>query len=120
MRSCGDSLPRSAGLHGFNSRLDAPSALWTTINPQYTLEKARELYGGAPRPLSGTLAAHISRLLNVHAGSRFPTALQLAAALQLNRCVATVAHVALHIWHCTHGQSGSMCAVITGVSQMHA
>lgn len=35
------------------SDVASPMALYATINPQYTLEKARELYGGAPRPLSG-------------------------------------------------------------------
>lgn len=44
---------RSADWEAHNSRVDAPSHLWTTINPQFTIVKARELYGGAPRPLSG-------------------------------------------------------------------
>ena len=35
------------------SDVAAPSALYMTINPQYTIAKARELYGGEPRPLSG-------------------------------------------------------------------
>lgn len=42
------------GVEGTKARVDSPTKLYGTINPQYTYERACELYGGAPRPLSGT------------------------------------------------------------------
>lgn len=46
----------SPGHEGAKARLDSPAKLYSTINPQYTYQKACELYGGAPRPLSGSLS----------------------------------------------------------------
>lgn len=46
-------VSRKKSHEGAKARLDSPAKLYSTINPQYTYQKACELYGGAPRPLSG-------------------------------------------------------------------